>query len=710
MGNVTIGIDIGGTFTDLVFLDDQGNLYYGKTLTTYPDPSQGFLTGLHANLKKYGFSFKDVKSIIHGTTLVVNALIERKGVKTALITTKGFRDQIEIGLENRYDLYDLFLDKPTPLVPRSLRFTLDERILASGDILRPLDKNEVKELFAELKRQQVKAAAVCLLHSYKNSQHEKMILEIAKEVAPEIKVSLSSDVCPEIREYQRASTTIANAYVQPVVEDYLKRLEEALKEQGFEGHFHMMLSGGGTCTIETACRFPIRILESGPVGGTMSASFYSKLCSLSNLLVFDMGGTTAKASLVDKGIPVITNEFEVGRAHRFMKGSGIPVKVPVVEMIEIGAGGGSIAHVDRLGLLKVGPESASSQPGPACYGRGGTHPTVTDADLVLGYLNPDFFLGGEMSLDVEAAYKAIEEKVAKPLGISVVEAAWGIHRVVNENMASAARIHAVEKGKDIRQYPLFSTGGAGPVHVCNVASILDIKTIISPVGAGVGSAFGFLASPIAFDFVRSYHTKLDDLDWQHIMNLYREMEQEGEAILLQAGIRASDIEVIRSCEMRYVGQTYEIRVDIPGGELSQASLATIEQHFQKKYVELYAASNSGMPIEALNWRVIVRGPSPDISLNFRKVEGQTGITPKNHREVYFGEYSGYRSTPVYDRSQLHPGCSIPGPAIIEETESTMVVTPGFTVTTDPYLNLILTKSENRKGENSHGIISEMQHI
>jgi N-methylhydantoinase A len=707
MGDVIVGIDIGGTFTDFIFLDEEGNQFYGKTLTTYPDPSKGFLDGLNENLKKYGFSYENIKSIIHGTTLVVNALIERKGAKTALITTEGFRDQLEVGMENRYDLYDLFIDKPTPLVPRSLRFTVKERILSTGEIHHPLNEEQVKEVLTEIKKQEVKAVAVCLLHSYKNSQHEKRILEIAKEIAPEIRISLSSDVSPEIREYQRASTTVANVYVQPVVEDYLMRLEKELKRLGFKGQFHLMLSGGGTCTVETACRFPIRILESGPVGGTMSASFYSKLCNLKNLLVFDMGGTTAKASIVDDGVPVITNEFEVGRAHRFMKGSGIPVKVPVVEMIEIGAGGGSIAHIDRLGLLKVGPQSASSQPGPACYGHGGTNPTVTDADLVLGYLNPDFFLGGEMSLDVEASYKAIEEKIAKPLGISVVEAAWGIHRVVNENMASAARIHAVERGKDIRQYPLFATGGAGPVHVCNVASILDVKTVISPVGAGVGSAFGFLSSPTAFDFVRSYHTKLDALNWEHVMNLLNEMEREGQTLLLKAGIPSTETEIIRRCEMRYVGQSHEISVDIPNGELNKESLAQIKQNFKKSYEELYAASHNEMTIEALNWRVVVKGPKPNISLNAH-TERQTIVKPKNYRKVFFGEYSDYKLTPVFERSQLLPGCEISGPAIIEETESTMVVTPDFTIYIDPYLNIILQKINDEKGEDTYDNISEKQ--
>ncbi|MEH7342429.1 hydantoinase/oxoprolinase family protein [Bacillus sp. JJ1532] len=695
MSTIRVGIDIGGTFTDIVFIDEEGNRMFGKTLTTYPDPSEGFLKGLNENLIKYGYSYSDIKTIIHGTTLVVNALIQRKGVKTAFITTKGFRDQLEIGNENRYDLYDLFIDKPAPLVPRRLRFTVTERILANGELLQPLDEEEVREVFKEMLDQKVEAAAVCLIHGYKNPVHEKRILEIAQEVAPSIRVSLSSEVSPEIRELQRASTTIANVYVQPLVESYLTKLEKDLKSRGFTGHFHMMLSGGGTCTIETACRFPIRILESGPVGGTIAGAHYSKISNISNLLVFDMGGTTAKASLVDNGEPIITNEFEVGRESRFKKGSGIPVKVPVVEMIEIGAGGGSIAYINRMNLIKVGPISASSVPGPACYGKGGNLPTVTDADLVLGYLNPDFFLGGEMPLDVDAAYKSIEEHVAKPLGLSVTEAAWGIHHIVNENMASAARIHAVEKGKDIRNYPLFATGGAGPVHACNVANILDVSTVISPVGAGVCSAFGFLASPIAFDFVRSYHGRLDQLNLQEVTDLLVGMEKEGESLLTQSGIKHEDLHVIRKCEMRYVGQSYEISVPIPNGELNEDSIEMIRSNFKHQYEKLYSEASDAVPIETVNWRVVVQGPTPEISLNSASEKSSMNPKPKNKRNVYFNQYSDYVLTPVYDRDQLSPGSVISGPAIIEERESTMVVTPNFSLTIDPFSNLILNSKGGR---------------
>ncbi|GAK11551.1 hydantoinase/oxoprolinase family protein [Geomicrobium sp. JCM 19039] len=607
MTTIRAGVDIGGTFTDLVFITSDGERFFGKTLTTYPDPSEGFIKGLDENMKKHGWSYDQLESIIHGTTLVVNALIERNGAKTALITTEGFRDQLEIASESRYDLYDLMVDNPAPLVPRHLRFTVPERLTSDGSVYKPVDEAKVEEVFQEIVASGVEAVAVCLLHSYRNAAHEQQVREVAKRVAPELHLSISSEVSPEIREYQRSSTTVANVFVKPLVERYLTQLEQTLIERGFRGTFLMMLSGGGTCTVETAIQFPIRILESGPVGGTIAGAHYSKQADEDHVLVFDMGGTTAKASLVDQGVPLTTTEFEVGRADRFLKGSGMPVKVPVVEMIEIGAGGGSIAGVNRLGLLKVGPKSASSVPGPASYGQGGTEPTVTDADLVLGYLNPDYFLGGDMRLDVEKAKEVIHEKVAKPLGLDPVEAAWGIHQVVNENMASAARIHAVEKGKDVRNYSLYASGGAGPVHVGNVANILGVNTIVLPVGAGVNSAFGFLTSSLAFDFVRSFYGRLHELNWAHVMTLVTEMEEEGKQLLARAGV-VEGITVIRKVDMKYRGQTHEITVSLPLGNIGDQE-EEIVNRFKDAYRELYAEANEEMEIETLNWRVIVQAQS-----------------------------------------------------------------------------------------------------
>ncbi|RYL92756.1 hydantoinase/oxoprolinase family protein [Sporolactobacillus sp. THM7-4] len=695
MSQLIVGIDIGGTFTDLVALDQRGNRYFGKALTTYPDPSEGFLTVLNEWLNKYHFSLSDITRLIHGTTLVVNALIERKGAKTALLTTEGFRDSIEIGTEGRPDVYDLFANKAEPLVPRYLRVPIKERILADGTEYTPLNEQDVREKVRNLiEEEKIDALAVSFLHSYLNNKHESRVKEICKDMFPNLRVSLSSEVCPEIREYQRTTTTVANVYVQPIVEEYLHRLDSILLKEGFKGQFHMMLSGGGTCTIETACKFPIRILESGPIGGAMASVFYSRLCDFSRLLVFDMGGTTAKASLIEDGNPLLTNGFEVARAHRFTKGSGIPVKIPVIEMIEIGAGGGSIAHIDKLGLMQIGPESASSVPGPVCYDKGGDCPTVTDADLVLGYLNPDYFLGGEMKLNIESARKVIEKKVAKPLGISIEEAAWGIHHLVNENMASAARIHSAERGKNINEFSLFATGGAGPVHVCNLASILDVPTIISPIGAGVGSAFGFLSTPLAFDFVRSYHKALDELDWEHVNQLFEEMEEEGRKLLMASDIDPKDMKIIRSCDMRYVGQSYEIRAQIPNGRLDESSKESIINQFEDEYRKLYVGVHKEMPIDMLNWRIVVQGPEPKISLILNQQHESSSLQLKGKRSVYFDEFGKYVPTPVYERSSLLPNTEFAGPAIIEERESTLVVNSEYDVHVDNYLNIILYRKKD----------------
>jgi len=507
-----------------------------------------------------------------------------------------------------------------------------------------------------------------------------------KKLAPEIRVSLSYEVGPEIREYERASTTIANVYVQPLIERYLRELEGQLKEMGFEARLFIMLSSGGICTVDTACRFPIRLVESGPAAGALAASYYGQLAGYPNLLSFDMGGTTAKACLIDAGQPLTTPDFEVGRIYRFKKGSGLPLKVTVIEMIEVGAGGGSVAWVDRLGLLKVGPHSAGASPGPACYGLGGTEPTVTDADLVLGYLDADFFLGGRMRLDKDAAVRAIE-KLARPLGMDVVEAAWGIHQIVNENMANASRIHAIERGKNPRAYPLFAFGGAGPVHAYRVAQILGVSTVLAPLGAGATSALGLLVAPLAFDFVRSLYGQLDDLDWDHINAILDEMEAEGRALLRSAGVSDAEMSVTRSADMRYSGQGHEINVPLPLGRLGPESREALLSNYEAVYRRLYNRLCSGVPIETLNWRLVVSGPKPPLRLNQAARPSDVEQALKGHRPVYFPEYGGFRPTPVYDRYALPPGTQLVGPAILEERESTAVIGPGAPFTIDEYLNL-----------------------
>jgi N-methylhydantoinase A len=507
-----VGIDIGGTFTDMLLVGEDGTVVIGKTLTTPADPSQAVENALCPALKNDVVKVGERGTLIHGTTLVTNALIERKGALTALLTTAGFRDAIEIGREHRYELYDLNLELPRPLVPRHLRFDVPERVAADGSVLQPLDEDFVRRLVTELRDKGIKAIGVCYLHSFRNPGHERRTAEIIAEVAPQIRVSLSSEVIAEIREFQRTSTTLANVYVQERVANYLGQLQHRLDTIGFAGSFFVMLSSGGIATCETSSRFPVRLLESGPAAGALAAAHAGLLSGHPDLLSFDMGGTTAKLCVIEDGQPLKTHEFEVDRVYRFRKGSGLPIRIPVIDMIEIGAGGGSIARVDSLGLLNVGPESSGADPGPSCYRQGGAEPTVTDADLVLGYLDPNYFLGGKMTLDPDAARGALAG-LARPLGMKLEQVAWGIHQIVNENMANAARAHLGERGKDPRRMPMFAFGGAGPVHGYRVAEILRLPALISPFGAGVGSTFGLLAAPLAFDFVRSAYSRLDQLDW-----------------------------------------------------------------------------------------------------------------------------------------------------------------------------------------------------
>jgi N-methylhydantoinase A len=494
---------------------------------------------------------------------------------------------------------------------------------------------------------------------------------------------------PEIREYPRTSTTVANVYVRPVIEQYLRSLEAKLRRLGFAGQFLIMLSNGGTCTVQTACQYPIYILESGPAAGALAAVYFGQQTAMRALLSFDMGGTTAKSCLIDGGKPMTTTEYEVARVYRFKKGSGLPIKVPVIAMIEIGAGGGSIARIDTLGLLKVGPDSAESDPGPVCYGLGGKAPTVTDADLVLGYLDANFFLGGKMRLDAAAAYQAIAETIAKPLGLEPMQAAWGIHQVVNENMASAARVHAIERGKDPRSYALFAFGGAGPVHACHVAHILEMSRVMCPMGAGVASAFGMLCAPLAFDLVRSYYAGLDTLDWQHANALLASMEAEGRQLLQAAGVAPAEVHLVRRCEMRYAGQTHEIPVPLPAGRLGPESHASVLAAFESAYNTLYTEIQHGRAVETLNWRLTVSGPLPQMQLQTPAQHGGT-VQPKGERQVYFPQ-GGFRLTPVYDRYMLQVEARLRGPAIVEERECTVVVAPGFIAEVDRFANLLVQR-------------------
>jgi N-methylhydantoinase A len=691
-GRYRAGIDIGGTFTDLLLFDERtGEMLIGKILTTPGDPSVAVIEGLKALLQERHLDPAAVTSTIHGTTLITNAIIERKGAKTGLITTEGFRDALEIGREKRYDIYDIFLENPEPLVPRALRREVHERLDEAGRVLVPLNRMEVLDVVQDLVRHGVEALAVVLLHSFRNPAHERLAREVVESEFPALALSLSSDVMPEIREYERTSTTVANVYVKPIARRYLHKLRAEVQQLGCRGDLYIMLSNGGITTCDTASEYPIRLIESGPAAGALAASFYSQLKGLAHVISFDMGGTTAKICVIDEGQPMVTTEFEVARVYRFKKGSGLPVKVPVIEMIEIGAGGGSIARIDQLGLLKVGPDSAGAEPGPACYGRGGKEPTVTDADLVLGYLDPDYFLGGRMRLDRRAAEEAIRTRVAEPLGVDLTRAAWGIHDVVNENMANAARIHLVERGRDQRRYSLIAFGGAGPVHAYRVAEKLKLRQIVCPLAAGVTSAFGFLVAPMAFDFVQTYLTTLRGIDFAHLNAMFDDMEQRGRTLLRQAGVPEEAIAVTRSADMRYRHQGFEINVPVPAGRLSPDQLGLLQANFDREYERLYKRLNPEVEVEALNWRVVVSGPRPTLRL------AQAGARPaplaaarKGERPAYFPEAAGYLSCPVYDRYGLAPGMVLRGPAIIEERESTVVVGPGAHVEVDAHQNVVIT--------------------
>ena len=688
-----VGADIGGTFTDLLFVADDGTAVFGKTLTTPVDPSQAVETAMRQALANAPTEPGERGTLVHGTTLVTNALIERNGALTALLTTAGFRDALEIGREHRYELYDLNLEMPRPLVPRELRFDVPERMASDGTVLQTLDEEYVVRLVRELTAKGITAIAVAYLHSFRNPAHERRTAELIAEVAPQARVSLSSDVQAEVREYQRTSTTVANVYVQERVANYLAELQQRLDRLGFVGSFFVMLSSGGIATPDTAARFPVRMLESGPAAGALAAAYLGSRAGHRDLLSFDMGGTTAKLCGVDDGRPLTVNEFEVDRVYRFRRGSGLPIRVPVIDMIEIGAGGGSIARVDTLGLLRVGPHSAGAEPGPVCYGQGGTEPTVTDADLILGYLDPNYFLGGKMQLDVDGARAALA-RLGDRLGLSTEQVAWGVHQVVNENMANAARAHLGERGKDPRRLPLFAFGGAGPVHAYRVAEILRLPSVIAPFGAGLGSTFGLLVAPLAFDFVRSAYSRLDQLDWSLANALLDEMADEGRSILETSGLSAADIRFRRTADMRYIGQGHEVSVPIPDGPLAATHTADITAAFDRIYRQRYGRAGPEVPLEIINFRLVASGPQPtlDLRLPFSPTPGGGPVEPKGVRPAYSPEEGAFVETPVYDRYTLSPGSTIRGPAIVEERESTLIIGERGLATVDDQLNVVVELS------------------
>jgi 5-oxoprolinase (ATP-hydrolysing)/N-methylhydantoinase A len=689
-GRYRIGFDIGGTFTDFILLDTaRAEIRLHKCLTTPRDPSIGALAGLAEILDAAGLTPADIGDIVHGTTLVTNALIERSGARLGLITTAGFRDILEMGTEQRYDIYDLFLQFPEPLVPRRHRLEVAERIDRDGNVLTPLDVAAVRAAAQRLVAEGAEAIAVAFLHAYRNPSHEHQAASIIRAAFPDIAVSISSEVVAELWEYQRTVTTCANAYVQPLMARYLQRLERELHARGFRGQLYLMHSAGGLLSPDTARAFPIRLLESGPAGGGLATAFFGAAAGKADVISFDMGGTTAKACLIQQGTAEIAPMMEAARVHRFKKGSGLPIKAPVIDMIEIGAGGGSIAAIDEVGLLRVGPHSAGADPGPACYGLGGTDPTVTDANLLLGYYDPGFFLGGRMALDRSAAERALGSVGAR-LGLSAIDTAWGIHRLVVENMAAAARIHIVEKGKDPRAYAMVGFGGAGPAHAAEVARVLGVKEVIIPPASGAASALGFLAAPLSFEQVRSHPVKLDAPDAAAVIHTtLRALQAGAHDRLIAAGIAAADIVTERSADMRLEGQMHEINVPLPDGAVTTAMLPDIRAAFATIYAARYTSVYGGVGVQAISFRVRCRGPIPALSLTEvnaqpagPKIEAQSaaGGAIKATRAAWFD--GGFVDTPVYDRYALTPGTNLAGPAIIEEREATTVIPPGDTLTVD----------------------------
>jgi N-methylhydantoinase A/oxoprolinase/acetone carboxylase beta subunit len=688
-----ISVDVGGTFTDFVLFDmDTGaTAGFHKVLTDAQRPARAVIAGWRELLAMAGAQSDEIRYAVHSTTIVTNAIVARAGAKAGLLTTRGFRDVLEIGIEQLYDIYDLFAPYPAPIVPRHLRREVAERVSRDGEVLEALDEAGVRAEVAELLAQGVRAIAVSLIHAYRNPVHERRIGELIAEMAPDVAVSLSSQVAPVMGEYERTSTVAADAYVKPLLRTYFQDLVGELRQIGYDRPLYMMLSSGGIATAEAAMEFPIRLLESGPAAGAFAAGYFGKLAGHERVLSFDMGGTTAKACLIEHGRPGVAGMLEADRVHRFKPGSGLPIMAPTVDLIEIGAGGGSIAHISELGLLSVGPQSAEADPGPACYGLGGELPTVTDGNTVLGYLDPAYFLGGRMSLQPALAQRAIDAHVAPRLDLDTTGAAWGIHATVNENMARAARTHLIERNQDPRHVAMVAFGGAGPAHAIEVARILGIRTVIAPLGAGVASAIGALTAPMALPLVRSYLTGLDAADWRHVAHLYADMRAEAEAAF--AGV--PDAETLRhssALDMRFAGQYHEIRVELPGVIPDENHVDAIVEAFRDRYTEVYGRMPQGLPIEVLNWHLETASEQTVFALAREPLQqGDAEQARKTDREIFFtAPEPGYRMCPVYDRYALEPGAAFAGPCAIEEREATAIVPPGCTIRVDAFRNLIVT--------------------
>ncbi len=690
-----LAVDIGGTFTDVVLLDAlSGRVVVDKTLTTPSAPLDGVRTGVTQLLRRAEVSPSDITApIVHATTLITNALIEGKIGNSGLVTTKGFADTLLIRDEHRYDMYDLQIEFPAPPIPRERTFELDERTTALGEVLVSPTDESLARLADELRGAEVDSVAICLLNSYINRANEVRVAEYLEQ-ALGVPVCFSADISPQIREYPRMITTACNAATMPVIGPYLDELQKWLVSEGFGGSVLMMLSNGGVVSAEDAARAPIRLVESGPAAGALAGSWFADRLGIDRLLCFDMGGTTAKACLIEHGEPELTNTFEVARAYRFKKGSGFPVSVPSVDLMEIGAGGGSLSRVDQFGLMKVGPESAGAEPGPASYGRGGTEPAVTDADVVLGLLDPDAFLGGDMPLDKGLAESAVGA-VGQSLGLTVLETAAGIHEIVNQNMAAAARMHGVEMGVDLRGVPLIAFGGAGPVHACGVADLLESDRVIFPVNASVLSAFGTLVSPVRIDLARSLPRPLSTVDPSERDSLLEELRVEGRRVLSAAGVPDGAVRFRYGIDARYAGQGNEITIWVGEGDAWSATVDSVRETFDTEYSRIYGMTIPDVEIEAVTWRLSAFATTSSVEPDSSLGTADGAPTPISHRPMTFVRGEGPIDTPVYRRLNLGAGARFDGPAVVEERETTSVIRPGWSVEVAADGSLIATRGEGK---------------
>jgi N-methylhydantoinase A len=665
-----LGVDIGGTFTDVV-LETNGQTHSTKVLTTYAAPEDAIIDGMHQVCAKAGISPSQIDQIIHGTTLATNALIERRGAKTALITTTGFRDVIEMRTESRFEQYDLNLNLPDPLLPRHMRFTVPGRVDANGQILKDLTRDDIEPVVDQIAKAGFESVAIGLIHSYLNPAHEELVREVLTARLPDISVSISSEVSPQMREYERFNTVVANAYIKPLMASYLGRLEDRLKAEGVTCRIFLMHSGGGIISIQNAADFPVRLVESGPAGGAVFAAHIAARYGIDKVLSFDMGGTTAKICLIKNQTPKTSRVFEVARTYRFKKGSGMPISIPVIDMVEIGAGGGSLAHVDGLRQIRVGPESAGSEPGPACYGRDGTRPAVTDADLMLGKLDADNFAGGSIKLYPDKSDTALHTHIGKTLDMDAGEAAFGLSEVVDENMANAARVHAVENGEDLSEYTMIAFGGAAPLHAGRLCEKLGIDRLLIPPGAGVGSAIGFLRAPFSFEANRSVYMKLSDFDPAKIKTLLSELQAEATGF-----VRTCDSESPILSEfkvyMRYTGQGWEIPIALSEDQAMTPDAAIYQARFEEDYTKLFGRPVAGMDVEITVWSVNATTP-PEKVTQIAPSKADTPASPTGQRQIFDAASGQFASAQIIERDTMQTGQHASGPAAITESETTIII-------------------------------------